>query len=102
MKAATPNTHTVIAETRKRWRTSARCSASVMPDWALLNRDTFGLVQRRIRRQRGVLCSRDDRPTGRGDERRRGFGHRWCVLLYFGGLFRVDVVGQLVQQVDGA
>src|SRR5580692_8519295 len=104
MKATTPKSETAMAETRKRWRISARCSASVMPVSALLNRDTFDLVQGRIRGQRRVLCSSGDRPTGWGDERRRDrFGRRGrLVLPHFGGLFGVDLIGQLVQQVDGA
>src|SRR5271170_3474470 len=103
MKATTPSSDTVIAETRKRWRTSARCSASVIPDWALLNRDTFDLVQGRIGGRRRTLGSRGDRPTRRGDERRRvGRRSGWRVLPHFGGLFGVDRIGQLVQQVDGA
>src|SRR5580704_7742283 len=102
MKAATPNTHTVIAETRKRWRTSARCSASVMPDWALLNRDTFDLVQGRIGWQRRILGSCGDRPTRRGDERGRvGRRSGWRVLPRLGRLPGVDRIGELVQQIDG-
>src|ERR1700722_324918 len=103
MKATTPKSETAMAETRKRWRISARCSASVMPVWALLNRDTSDLVQGRIRWQRRVLCSSGDRPTGWGDERRRWFGRRGrLVLPHFGGLFGVDLIGQLVQQIDRA
>src|SRR5580700_4310725 len=102
MKATTPRRETVIAETRKRWRTSARCSASVIPDWALLNRDTFDLVQGRIGWQRRILGPRGDRPARRGDQRCRvGRRRGRRVLPNFGGLFGVDRVGELVQQVDG-
>src|ERR1039458_2287908 len=93
-KATTPNSETVIAEMRKRWRTSARCSASVMPDWALLNRAMHYLVQGRIWWRDRIFGARGDRSKGWSDQRRR---HRFSdrsrgrILLDLGRFFGVDL-----------